>query len=172
MPASLSLEKYVSEIHEFKQGSVPKSPPGQTVPQELHVSTLKRAIMLLKLVSFLASIKCRAAGVHHAEDLLWDLLSDMLLSYQPQAAQESHLQEIGTHEPLIRSVLLEMLDKQACVLFISQSGRDSLHASMALKILKSLMTGIHVQAFGAKMLQQGMQSANIMSSYQHKQMHA
>ena len=176
VPASTSLESYVTEIRDSaKQGSVPEPPPGNIEAQASAVSTLKRALMLLKLISFLASIKCKAAGVHKAEDLLWNLLTEMLLSCDPVAAHENiSLQDAHTSEQLILYLLLEMLVFQACQLISAKAGRDVLHATKALKILKSLITGLHVPALrltlGSKLLKQGMQS-NLANSYQHKQRH-
>lgn len=141
---------------------MPEPPPGETAAHESHVSTLRPALMLLKLMNFLTSIKYEAAGVHNAEDMLWPLLSDMLLSYQPVAAHENRLQETYTEEQVILVLLLQMLVFQASQLIALRQKRDVLHATMALRILKSLMMGLHYppsrQLIGAKMLKSGTQS--------------
>ena len=114
--------------------------------------------MLLKLMNFLTSIKYEAAGVHNAEDMLWPLLSDMLHSYQPEAAHESHLQETYTEEQVTLVLLLQMLVLQASQLIALRQKRDVLHATMALRILKSHMMGLHYPSSKPFVLKSGMQS--------------
>lgn len=161
IPASNTVQQYVSDILESaKHGSMPQPPVGETEGHVLYVSTLRRALMLLKVIDFLASIKYKAAGLHNAEDILWHLLSVIWFSCQPVETYESHLLETYAQEKLILSLLVEMLIFQASELILLKPKQQ--HAIMALRIMQSLMTKLQAPS---KMLQQVTQSTRTSVSH-------
>ena len=151
-PAGTTMQQYISDIHKSaRQDSTLHSPKDRAGARTPHLLQLMRAVLLLKLIDVLASIKYEAAGIHDVEDVLWQLLSDMLMRSRPEATRWETPQE-----QVISYTLFQMLVSKAKLLIAQKAARDVLHATMVLKILKSLMPGRDTrQGVCAKMLKQG-----------------
>ena len=151
-PASTTVQQYISDIHDSaEQGSTLHFFKGTAGAHKPQLLKLMRGLLLLKLIDVLASIKYEAAGIHDLEDILWQLLSDMLICNQPEATHG-----VTPQEQVILYPLLQMLVSKAKLLIAQKATRDVLHATMVLRILRALIPGRNNRRrFCAKMLKQG-----------------